>query len=85
MSREVLAERANLTVSYLSMLERGKRDPSISTVEALAVGLEVPISVLVFLASDPSEIRGLDEDLAQKLSYAAFKIMQNDNPQETLL
>jgi hypothetical protein len=67
------------------MLERGKRDPSISTVESLAMGLDVPISVLVFLASDASEIKGLDDDLAQKLSYAAFKLMQNDNPQETLL
>lgn len=38
---EQLAKRADLTPNYIGTIENGKRDPSISTVLALARGLEV--------------------------------------------
>jgi transcriptional regulator with XRE-family HTH domain len=39
---EQLAERADLTPNYVGSVETGKRDPSLSTVLALAKGLNVP-------------------------------------------
>jgi transcriptional regulator with XRE-family HTH domain len=39
---EELAERAGLTPNYVGTVETGKRDPSLSTVLALAKGLRVP-------------------------------------------
>jgi transcriptional regulator with XRE-family HTH domain len=42
MTIEQLAEKANLTPNYLGTLEAGRRDPSLSTVLALAKGLSVP-------------------------------------------
>lgn len=41
-----LAEKAGISVSYLSLLERGKRDPSVSTVCKIAEALEIPPSRL---------------------------------------
>ena len=39
---EQLAERAGLSPNYIGTVENGRRDPSLSTVLALAKGLRVP-------------------------------------------
>ena len=46
MTQERLAERAEISVSFLSMIERGERSPHLETLEKLAYGLEVPVDVL---------------------------------------
>lgn len=38
---EQLAERSGLTPNYIGTIENGKRDPSLSTVMAIAAGLAV--------------------------------------------
>lgn len=38
---EQLAERSGLTPNYIGTIENGKRDPSLSTVMSIAVGLSV--------------------------------------------
>jgi len=40
-SQEVLARKARVSVSYVSMLERGERTPSLDTLETLAKALRV--------------------------------------------
>jgi len=47
LSQEALAAKAGLSVSYISMLERGQRSPPLETIEVLAHALSVPaISLL---------------------------------------
>ncbi len=41
LTQEALAYRADVSVSYISMLERGVRSPPLETVEALAKALGV--------------------------------------------
>jgi DNA-binding XRE family transcriptional regulator len=43
-SQEELAQRAGISISYLSMIERGKRVPSIGTLAVLASVLGVSLS-----------------------------------------
>jgi transcriptional regulator with XRE-family HTH domain len=47
MTLEDLAERSGLTPNYIGTIENGKRDPSLSTIEALAKGLGVKPGELV--------------------------------------
>ena len=42
LSQQEVASRAKITVSYVSMLERGNRSPPLETLEALAKALKVP-------------------------------------------
>jgi transcriptional regulator with XRE-family HTH domain len=42
LSQETLAAKARLSVSYISMLERGQRAPPLDTLESLAKALSVP-------------------------------------------
>jgi transcriptional regulator with XRE-family HTH domain len=57
------------------MLERNSRDPSMAAMQALAKAFDLPLNVLVFLASDPKELTGLSEELKEKLSRAALALL----------
>jgi len=41
-SQQALAKKTKLSVSYISMLERGQRTPPLETLESLAKALGVP-------------------------------------------
>ena len=47
MTLEELAERCDLSPNYIGSIEKGARDPSLSTVMALAKGLKVPAAELL--------------------------------------
>jgi len=54
MTLEQLAERAGLSPNYVGSVENGRRDPSLSTVLALAKGLKSPPGELLGGAKDLS-------------------------------
>lgn len=71
-----LAKRAELSQSYLSMLEAGKRDPTLPTIEKIAGALGVPTPILLFLAADKGELTGLDDETLRRLSAAVMDVMR---------
>jgi transcriptional regulator with XRE-family HTH domain len=70
-----LSKRTGLTVPHLSMMEHNDRDPSMTAMQALAKAFDLPLNVLVFLGSEPSELRGLSDELKEKLSRAALTLL----------
>jgi transcriptional regulator with XRE-family HTH domain len=70
-----LSKRAGLTVPHLSMMENSLRDPSMASMKAIASALNMPLNVLVFLASEPNELVGLTEELKEKLSRASLALL----------
>jgi transcriptional regulator with XRE-family HTH domain len=47
LSQAALAKRARLTRVYVTRLEAGRQDPSLSTINALAKALGVPVTALL--------------------------------------
>jgi transcriptional regulator with XRE-family HTH domain len=47
LSQETLAERANISTRHVSYLETGNRQPTLTILKALSVGLGVPMSELL--------------------------------------
>lgn len=45
-SQEAFADRCGYARSYMSRIERGKGNPSLDTIQALAVALRVPVREL---------------------------------------
>jgi len=76
LTKTALAKKANLSISYLSLLEQGKRDPNLSAVSDICSALEIPVSIFMFLASDLDELNGVNEELARLLSHTALKLME---------
>ena len=71
-SQSAIAHRANCSVSYLSMLENNKRDPTLSTVTNIAEALHVPVGLLFVLAADHNELGDIDEQVADQLMQSAL-------------
>jgi transcriptional regulator with XRE-family HTH domain len=47
LSQKTLADKVGISVSYVSMLERGQRSPPLETIERMAKALGVPPSSLL--------------------------------------
>ncbi len=85
MTQAALANRAGFSVSYVSLLEKNKRDPTLSTVEKIAHALNMPFSILIFLAVDKGELSGIDEDLAQRLALSSLTFLEDDTLRNSTL
>jgi transcriptional regulator with XRE-family HTH domain len=82
-----LAERSGISASHISLLERGKREPSLGALEKICRGLNVPLSVLIFMGTEPTDLDCFTDDVHEKLAAAALKLLQaqDDGPQRSLL
>lgn len=65
-----VARRAACSISYLSLLENNKRDPTLSTVAKIADALHVPVGTLFLVAAEPSDLGFIDERLVDELRHA---------------
>lgn len=74
-SQTDLAQQAECSVSYLSMLENNKRDPTLSTLESIADALGVPVSIIFFLAAEAGDLKGIDKNLQGELARTALDLL----------
>lgn len=71
-SQADVATRAECSVSYLSMLENNKRDPTLSMISKIADALHVPVGALFVMASEEKDLGRIDSRLAGRLHRAAI-------------
>jgi transcriptional regulator with XRE-family HTH domain len=57
MSQSELAERTNLSAAYISLIESGKKQPTIPTLDAIAEAFELSLDVLMLTAIDYEQVR----------------------------
>lgn len=79
-----LADLAHISVSHLCLLEKDKRDPSLSAVSSISNALKIPVTVLVLLASQYEEIIELSENQIEDLSRSIMEIIDGAGKQESL-
>ncbi len=82
LSQAELAERAQISASYLSMLERNRRDPPLSTVSRIAIALGLPVEILFFLGAEGSELGQLNRTLAGQLAVTALELLNDRDPKQ---
>jgi transcriptional regulator with XRE-family HTH domain len=61
-----LAPRIGISASQLSLIEKGKRQPSLRVITNISDALGVPPPLIMLLASDPDEIA--DSDITELAS-----------------
>jgi transcriptional regulator with XRE-family HTH domain len=80
LSIEQLAERAGLTSNYIGTIENGHRDPSLSTIEAIAEGLGVSAGELFGplpeLSPKSIELGHLFEDVPTEVQAAVLLVLR---------
>lgn len=57
LSQQELAARAAISPSYLSLIESGKKEPSLPLLRDLAMGLSLPVDMLILTAVDFENIK----------------------------
>ena len=62
-SQSQLAELAECSVSYLSLIEHNQRDLTISTLTKICHALDIPVGILLFFGSSPDEMTGISKEL----------------------
>ena len=85
LSQAALAKRAGISMSYLSLLERGRRDPPVSTVQRIAAALVMPVEILFFLGAEEGELGQLNRDLAGQLAITALELLNGPLPEQAEL
>lgn len=55
-----LALKSGLSITYISMLENGKKSPTIRTLAKISKSLDIPNSILTFLCLQEEDV---DDDL----------------------
>lgn len=77
MSQKDLASKTALDPNYLCMLEKNKRAPSVGTLEAIAKSLDIPIHLLLLLASEKTDLRSIAPTEAEALGRYLLEMITN--------
>jgi transcriptional regulator with XRE-family HTH domain len=72
MDQTQLASSAACSASYISLLEDGKRQATLSTLETLAKAFDVPLFLLTLLATESGDVGAAD---AQQLAPSLLKAL----------
>lgn len=81
-----LAERMPVSASQLSLIEAGKRKPSLRVVNSLAAAVGIPSALISLLASAPAEVEAKSDDDISDLARALLRLLvaAKENPQREL-
>jgi transcriptional regulator with XRE-family HTH domain len=75
LSQGQLADHAQIDRSYLSLIESGKRQPSVETIEKIAVALKLPFHLLSLLGSEETDVQSADAGQIESLALALTKLL----------
>ncbi|MBT8109650.1 MAG: helix-turn-helix transcriptional regulator [Gammaproteobacteria bacterium] len=73
-----LAEQTDLSLSYLSLIERNKRDPSLSNLAKIAKAFDLPPSILIFISSDINGHHGTQAAIAEQMMLVVKDLFEDD-------
>jgi transcriptional regulator with XRE-family HTH domain len=83
-SQGALADRAEMDRSYLSLIESGKRKPTVETIEKIANALKIPFHLLSLLGSEESDVRSASREQIASLSLALTKLLLEVSNEESI-
>ena len=79
-SQRDLAEAAELTPSFLSLLENDHREPSLAALRRIAEALDVPAEVMIWDAVDlPSQLDGEDRRICELAKLLVRRFFEGGN------
>jgi transcriptional regulator with XRE-family HTH domain len=70
-----LARLANLDSSHISLIERGKRNPTVATLEKIAKALEIPYHLLTLLAAETGDLKNVGAAETKQLGEHLARVL----------
>jgi len=75
LSQQALAKRVSLDPSLISMLESGRRKPSLETLERISETLEMPFHLFTLLGAEEEDVRAADPESLNQLAVGLAKLL----------
>lgn len=79
-----LAHLSGISVSHICLMEKDKREPTLSKLESISKALNIPLSVMVYLAGQYDEVKELSSKQIEELSESIMGLMDVAYRQESL-
>lgn len=77
LQQQQLADRAEIDASYISLIEQGKRTPSVKAIHKLSKATGIPPYLFTFLAMERTDTEFLDEEELESIGEALTKLVLN--------
>lgn len=77
LSQGQLADRCSITVTYLSLIENDKKEPTISLLRTIAENLKLPLPILLFLSLDDEDIPESKKEFFNIVKPSIDSMLQN--------
>lgn len=75
-----LAQEADLDPSYVCLLEKGKRKPSVATIERLSRALQIPTHLFSLLAAEKDDLIEADAEEIARVGESLARFLLTDAP-----
>jgi transcriptional regulator with XRE-family HTH domain len=75
LQQKELAELAAVDASLISLFEKGKRNPGLSTLERITKALNVPQHLFTLLAAEPEDLKTTAPEEVQRASESLARIL----------
>jgi transcriptional regulator with XRE-family HTH domain len=75
LQQQQLAELAAMDASYISLIEQGKRTPSLKFIHKLSRAIGIPPHLFTFLAMEPEDTELLDAEEMASIGEALTKLV----------
>lgn len=75
LSQKELAKLINVDASYISRIEKGKREPSTETLKLLSSKLEIPFVLFTFLGAENKDLKGISDDIKAQLGKQFIELV----------
>ena len=74
-SQKELSKKLQLDTSYLSRIEKGKRNPSVELLETIAKKLQVPFYLFTLLSSEKEDLKNANKKDIEKISNNLLQVL----------
>ncbi|WP_370230682.1 helix-turn-helix domain-containing protein [Marinobacter nauticus] len=74
-TKSKLAQDAGISISYLTLIIQGEREPTLASIEKISEALGIPASLLVFLASG-DELSSLSKETRSELKQVTSELIK---------
>lgn len=76
MTQLQLSNSSGISESYLSLIEQDKRQPTLSNLESIAGTLQVPVSILVFLADTQESVSEITDKQIEAITKTIYSLVE---------
>ena len=77
LNQSQLAELCDITVTYISLIENGKKEPTLSLLKTIANNLQIPLPILLFSALTEDDIPESRKELFSVIKPSIDSMLQN--------